>query len=136
MDRLKMPITDDPRSEIRGLRRRRLGIKPRATRPAGTARNRGAETAGPKTTDVTEILGQPVYRKVADVPGSIDCVDVFRRPQDLMPHLDDLIAARPSVVWLQAWIRHDDFARALAEQGIRVVQDRCLMVDHRRAMSG
>jgi predicted CoA-binding protein len=83
--------------------------------------------------DVTTILGQRVFRKVADVPGGpVDLVDVFRRPVDLMPHLDDLLAARPKAVWLQLGIRHDDFSRRLVEAGIDVVQDRCLLVDHRR----
>lgn len=82
--------------------------------------------------DVRTILGQPVFRRVADVPGPIDCVDVFRRPKDLATHLDDLRAAKPRSVWLQSGIWDDDFAEALAASGITVVQDRCLMVDHRR----
>ena len=81
--------------------------------------------------DVTTILGQRVYRKVADVPGALDLVDVFRRPVDLMAHLDDLLAAKPKAVWLQLGIRHDEFAKRLVEAGIDVVQDRCLLVDHR-----
>jgi hypothetical protein len=86
--------------------------------------------------DVTTILGQRVFRKVADVPGGpVDLVDVFRRPVDLMAHLDDLLAARPKAVWLQLGIRHDDFSRRLVEAGIDVVQDRCLLVDHRRYAS-
>jgi predicted CoA-binding protein len=83
--------------------------------------------------DVTAILGQPVYRRVADVPGPIDLVDVFRRSGDIPPHLDDLLAAKPKAVWFQLGIRNDEVAEALARAGIRVVQDRCLMVDHRRA---
>jgi predicted CoA-binding protein len=82
--------------------------------------------------DVQNILGKPVYRKVAEIPGKVDLVDVFRRPSDLLPHLDDLLAARPGAVWLQSGISHDGFARRLAEAGIDVVQDRCLMVEHRR----
>lgn len=82
--------------------------------------------------DVTTILGQPVYRRVADVPGPIDIVDVFRRSQDVPAHLDDLLAARPRAVWLQSGIRNDEVARRLVEAGILVVQDRCMMVDHRR----
>lgn len=81
--------------------------------------------------EVTTILGKPVYRKVADVPGTVDLVDVFRRPVDLMPHLDDLLAAKPKAVWLQRGIRDDAFAQRLVEAGIDVVQDRCLLVDHR-----
>lgn len=82
--------------------------------------------------EVTTILGRPVFRTVASAPGPFDIVDVFRRPTDLMPHLDDLIAARPRVVWLQSGIRHPAFCDALRAAGIDVVQDRCLMVDHRR----
>ena len=82
--------------------------------------------------EATQILGRPVFRKLADVPGEIDLVDVFRRPSDLMPHLDDILAARPKAVWLQSGIRHPQFAEQLARAGIDVVQDRCLMVELRR----
>lgn len=82
--------------------------------------------------DVTEILGKPVYRSVADIPGEIDLVDVFRRSQDVPPHVDDILAAKPKAVWMQSGIRHEEAARRLAEAGIKVVQDRCLMVEHRR----
>lgn len=82
--------------------------------------------------EAQEILGQKVYRTLASVPGEIDLVDVFRRPSDLEKHLDDLLAKKPRAVWLQSGIRHDGLAQTLAEAGIRVVQDRCLMVEHRR----
>lgn len=83
--------------------------------------------------EVTTILGEPVYRTVAAIPGGpVDLVDVFRRPVDLLPHLDDLLAAKPKAVWLQLGIRHDAFAQRLVEAGIDVVQDRCLLVDHQR----
>lgn len=79
-----------------------------------------------------EILGRPVYRKVADVPGEIDLVDVFRRPENVMAHLPDLLAKRPKAVWLQLGIRNDAAAEALARSGIQVVQDRCLKVEWAR----
>src|SRR6478752_5397127 len=60
--------------------------------------------------DVTTILGRPVYRRVADIEGRIDLVDVFRRAKDLSAHLDDILAARPKAVWLQQGIRDDEFA--------------------------
>ncbi len=81
--------------------------------------------------DVTEILGRPVTRSVAAIDARIDIVDVFRRPRDLGAHLDDLLAARPRLVWLQSGIRDDTFARALIAGGVSVVQDRCLMVELR-----
>ena len=83
--------------------------------------------------EATEILGKKVYRRVADVPGEIDLVNVFRRPQDVPPHVDDILAAKPKAVWMQSGIRNEEAARRMAQAGIKVVQDRCLMVEHRRA---
>ena len=82
--------------------------------------------------DVTEILGEKVYRKLIDVPDEIDMVNVFRRPQDIPPHIDDILAKKPKSVWMQLGISHDAAAEELAKAGIKVVEDRCLMVDHRR----
>jgi predicted CoA-binding protein len=79
--------------------------------------------------DVSEILGEQVYRKVADIPGNIDMVNVFRRPKDIDAHLDDILAKKPKSVWFQLGIRNDSAAQRLAEAGIDVVQDRCLMVE-------
>lgn len=78
------------------------------------------------------ILGQKVYFKLADVPGEIDMVDVFRRAEDIDAHVEDMLAAKPKSVWFQSGIRNDRAAERLARAGIKVVQDRCLMVDHRR----
>ncbi|AKU89793.1 CoA-binding protein [Vulgatibacter incomptus] len=83
--------------------------------------------------EIHSILGRPIYRTIAEIPGpTLDIVDVFRRPKDIPGHVEDLLAARPRAVWFQSGIRHDEAARRLAEAGILVVQDRCLMVDHRR----
>lgn len=82
--------------------------------------------------DVRVILGRPVYRRLADVSGALDLVNVFRRPQDVPGHLEELIARRPRAVWMQLGIRHDAVAQALVSEGIDVVQDRCLLVEHRR----
>jgi predicted CoA-binding protein len=82
--------------------------------------------------EVKQILGRPVFRRLADVPPPVDIVDVFRRPADIPQHVEDILALRPRAVWFQSGIRHDEAARTLAEAGILVVQDRCLMVDWRR----
>jgi hypothetical protein len=81
--------------------------------------------------EVTEILGATVYRRLVDVPGEIDLVDVFRRPQDIAGHIDDILSKKPKAVWFQSGIRHEPAAETLARAGIQVVQDRCLMVEHR-----
>ena len=82
--------------------------------------------------EVTEILGQKVYRKLAAIGRPIDMVNVFRRPGDIPPHVDDILAAKPKFVWFQLGIRNDEAAQTLAEAGIKVVQDRCLMVEQGR----
>jgi predicted CoA-binding protein len=82
--------------------------------------------------NVTEILGQKVYRTLAAIPLDLDLVDVFRRPEDIDAHVDDLIAKKPKAVWFQLGIRNDAVAHKLVFAGIDVVQDRCLMVEHRR----
>lgn len=82
--------------------------------------------------EVTEILGEPVFRKLMDVPGRIDLVVVFRRSGDVAQHVEEILEKRPDAVWLQLGIRNDDAAERWAAAGIRVVQDRCSMVEHRR----
>src|SRR4029453_10104379 len=82
--------------------------------------------------EVTQIMGRPVYRTVASVAQPVDLVNVFRRPHHIPPHVDDILAARPRVVWLQLGIQNDQAAEAWARAGIQVVQNRCLLVEHRR----
>jgi predicted CoA-binding protein len=81
--------------------------------------------------EVTKILGAPVYRRLVDIPVDVDLVDVFRRPQDIDGHVDDILAKKPKGVWFQSGIRNDRAAEKFARAGIQVVQDRCLMVEHR-----
>jgi uncharacterized protein len=82
--------------------------------------------------DVTEILGERVYRTVSAIPGAVDLVNLFRLPRHIPPHIDDIIAKRPLAVWMQEGIRHAGAAARFTAEGIDVVQDRCLMVDARR----
>jgi predicted CoA-binding protein len=82
--------------------------------------------------EMRELFGSPVYRSLAAIPGEIDLVDVFRRPKDIPPHVDDILAKMPKAVWFQLGIRHDAVAEQLARAGIEVVQDRCLLVELRR----
>jgi uncharacterized protein len=81
--------------------------------------------------ETIQILGRAIYRKLADIPDAVDLVNVFRRPSDIPPHVDDILAKKPRAVWFQLGIRNDEAAMRLAEAGIQVVQDRCIMVDHR-----
>jgi predicted CoA-binding protein len=85
--------------------------------------------------EVTTILGRPVVRRLADVDPPADMINVFRRSKDLAAHLDDILAAKPKSVWLQQGIKDAAFAEKLAIAGIKVVQDRCLMVELRQRQS-
>ena len=74
--------------------------------------------------DATVILGRKVYRRLVDIPGDIDMVDVFRRSHDVTGHVEDVLAKKPLSVWLQSGIRNDAAAEIFAKAGIKVVQDR------------
>ena len=86
----------------------------------------------PVNPNETDVLGQKAYPSLSTVPVPIDIVDVFRRSPDVAAHVDDILAKRPRAVWLQLGIVDDKSAETWAAAGILVVQDRCLMVDHRR----
>jgi predicted CoA-binding protein len=81
---------------------------------------------------LTEILGRKVFRRLTEIGRPIDMVNVFRRPNDIDPHIEDILAAKPKSVWFQLGIRNDRAAKRFAEAGIKVVQDRCLLVEEGR----
>jgi predicted CoA-binding protein len=115
-----------------------LGIKPDPQQPAfyvpEYAQKAGYEIVPVPVyyKELTEMQGEKVYRKLTDIPGDIDMVNVFRRPQDIPPHVDDIIAKKPKSVWFQLGIRNDQAAERLARAGIDVVQDHCLLVELRK----
>ena len=81
--------------------------------------------------EVTDILGKTVYRDLRDIPGEIDLLNVFRRSEDIPKHTLEILEKKPKAVWFQLGIRNDGVAERLADAGIKVVQDLCLMVEHR-----
>ena len=141
-DSWRAHLLETPR-QIQGLLERThriavLGIKPDEQQPAFYVPEY-AQKAGYEIVPVpvyyknlTEMQGQKVYRNLSDIPGDIDMVNVFRRPVDIPPHLDDIIAKKPKSVWFQLGIRNDAAAETLARAGIDVVQDHCLLVELRR----
>jgi predicted CoA-binding protein len=80
------------------------------------------------------ILEQKVYRRVQDIPGGVDIVDVFRRSEFLPEAIDDALAAHAPALWLQLGCIDEDGARRAAAAGVSVVMDRCIMVDHARLL--
>jgi uncharacterized protein len=81
--------------------------------------------------EAIEILGARVYRNLVDIPGEIDLVNIFRRSSDVSKHTDDILAKKPKAVWMQSGIYNNEVAETLAKEGIKVVQNLCLMVEHR-----
>ena len=84
----------------------------------------------------TEILGQPAYANLADLPEVPDIVVVFRRGSDIPQVVDDVVASGAKTIWVQLGIWNQDAAYYGEEQGLTVVMDRCIKVEHARFHGG
>jgi predicted CoA-binding protein len=82
----------------------------------------------------SEILGRPVFRRIADIPGGVDLVDVFRRSEELSKVVDDALAAHAPALWFQLNCIDLEAAERARARGTLVVMDRCLMVEHARLL--
>lgn len=80
----------------------------------------------------TEVLGEKCYARLEDVPEKIDCVDVFRRPEFVPAITDSAIAIGAKALWLQLGIVDDASIERARAAGLLAVQDRCLLIEHRR----
>lgn len=92
----------------------------------------------PVNPKLERVLGEDVADRLAAIDTSFDLLNVFRAPHHLPDHVDEILALphRPRAVWLQLGIRDGASAARLCAAGIDVVQDRCLMVEHRRLLGG
>lgn len=137
LDGVRQVIATTKRVAVLGIRSEQRGSRPAFYVPQYLA-SAGLEVIPVPVYEpnVQEILGQKVFRRLVDIPGEVDLIDVFRRAQDIPAHIDDILAKMPKAVWFQSGIRNDEAAERLARAGIKVVQDRCLMVDHRRCCAG
>jgi hypothetical protein len=79
-----------------------------------------------------EILGEKAYRSLDDIKQSVDIVNVFRNPAQIIPHAHEAIRLKPKVFWMQLDIENRDAAELLTAAGIDVVMDRCIEVEHER----
>ena len=137
-----MPITDDAELD-RLLDAETIAVVGCSTTPGKAAHDvpaylqRQGYRIVPVNPFADEILGEPAYDAVDDVEAEIDLVDVFR-PSEEVPEIVDAVRERHAergdadTVWLQLGITHDEAAAAAEEDGIDVVQDRCLKVEHGR----
>lgn len=83
-----------------------------------------------------EILGQPVYKSLADLPEVPDLVEVFRKHDDLPGVLDEAIAVGAKTLWLQLGSWHEEVAAKAEANGLDIVMDRCVKIEHARFHGG
>ena len=87
----------------------------------------------PVNPTVNEILGLKSYPSVSEIPEDIDVVDVFRRSEDVPSVIDDAIRKKGiKVVWMQSGIYNEEAEKKAKENGMDVVFNRCMMVEHRQ----
>lgn len=83
-----------------------------------------------------ELFGHAAVGELLELQDqNIDIVNVFRRSDKVGMHLAEMLELAPKLVWLQLGIRNDDVAKALIEAGISIIQDRCMLADHRRLIA-
>ncbi len=79
-----------------------------------------------------QVLGRPCYPDLAAVPGPVDIVDVFRKPEAILAVVDEAIAAGAGCVWMQLGLAHNEAADKARAHGLDVVMNKCLMVEHKK----
>lgn len=88
----------------------------------------------PVNPNLTTVLDQACYPSLAKIPDLIDLVDVFRRPEAVPGIVEDALAAHAKSLWLQLGVVHEEAAQKAEENGMTVVMDRCIAVEHRRLL--
>ena len=83
-----------------------------------------------------EILCRPVYASLADVPGPLEVVDIFRKPEDVPPIVDEAIRLGAKVIWMQLGVVHMEAREKALAAGLEVVMDRCMKIEHARFHGG
>jgi uncharacterized protein len=86
----------------------------------------------PVNPTITESLGEKSYASLKDIPVKVDIVNVFRNSPDVPPVADDAIAIQAKVLWMQEGIVNQEAAAKAEAAGLKVVMDRCIMVEHAR----
>lgn len=85
----------------------------------------------PVNPNLTDGLGEPAYASLADVPGPVDLVLIFQRSENVPPFVDQAIASGAKAVWMQLGITNDEAAAKATAAGLDVVQDACMLVEHK-----
>ncbi len=132
-----LSVSNDPVSDI--LREMKtiavVGLSSNPTRPSFEVAQY-LQSAGyriiPVNPNENEVLGERAYPRLEDIPEQIDVVDVFRRPECVPPVADSAIAIKVKVLWLQRGIINESAAENARAAGLVVVEDACLLVEHKK----
>lgn len=115
-----------------------VGLSSRRTRPSyGVSeymKSRGY-TIIPVNPNETEVLGEKAFPTLDDIPGPVDIVDVFRRPENVPEIVDAAIRIGAKGIWLQEGVVHEEAAAKARAAGLEVVMDRCILKEHRRMVA-
>jgi len=112
-----------------------VGLSPKDDRPSnmvGRYLIAAGFTVYPINPGQKEILGNKCYPALRDLPFSIDIIDIFRKSEDVLPIVVEVLALQnlPKAIWMQKGIKNEEAAELARSQGIMVVMDRCIKVDH------
>ncbi len=88
----------------------------------------------PVNPTVSEVLGEKSYASVTDIPGQVDIVDVFRKPEAVMPVVQEAVDAGAGTLWLQLGVVNQEAADKAEAAGLQVVMDRCMKIEHGRLL--
>ena len=112
-----------------------VGLSPKPARPSHQVAQymlQAGYTIIPVNPGHTEILGQPCYPDLLSVPHEIDIVDIFRRSDQVLPVVQDAIAKKAKAIWMQEGVINVEAAQLAEEEGITVIMDRCIKIDHQQ----
>lgn len=110
-----------------------VGLSPKKTRPSNDVARyllAAGYTIIPVNPGQEEILGQKCYPNLSAIPVKVDLVNIFRRAEDVEPVVDEAIAIKAKVVWMQQGIVNEEAAAKARKAGLQVIMDRCIKVDH------
>jgi|SRR3989338_2711465 len=112
-----------------------VGLSPEPDRPshevAAYMQKQGYKIV-PVRPGVDKILGEKAYASLKDIPFEIDLVDIFRKPDAISAIVDEAIGKKAKAIWMQLGLEHNEAAQKAVTHGLKVVQDRCLAVEHKR----
>lgn len=110
-----------------------VGLSPKENRPSnmvGRYLLQAGYTIFPVNPGQTEIFGQPCYPHLSAIPARIDIVDIFRRPEDVFPIVEEAVKIGAGAIWMQLGIVNNEAAGLASRHGLAVIMDRCIKIDH------